>query len=59
MIEILEYLEKAGHIISLFAVAIIVAGFVRAAWRYARRFNDKTQADNFSLFKVELGSVLP
>ena len=58
MIEILEYLEKAGHIISLFAVAIIVAGFVRAAWRYGRRFKDKTQKDNFNAFKVELGSAL-
>jgi hypothetical protein len=31
VIEILEYLEKAGVVISLFAVALIVAGFVRAA----------------------------
>ena len=58
MIEILEYLEKAGVIISLFAVALIVAGFVRAAWRYAHRFGDKTQKDNFNLFKVELGGAL-
>ena len=58
MIEILEYLEKAGHIISLFAVALIVAGFVRAAWRYGRRFKDKTQKDNFNVFKIELGSAL-
>ena len=58
MIEILEYLEKAGHIISLFAVVLIVAGFVRAAWRYARRFRDETHKDNFNLFKVELGGAL-
>ena len=58
MIEILEYLEKASHIISLFAVVLIVAGFVRAAWRYARRFRDETHKDNFNLFKVELGSAL-
>ena len=58
MIEILEYLEKAGVIISLFAVVLIVAGFVRAAWRYGRRFKDKMQKDNFNVFKVELGSAL-
>ena len=58
MIEILEFLEKAGHLISLFAVAIIIAGFASAAWRYARRFKEKTHTDNFGLFKVELGSAL-
>jgi len=58
VIDILEFLEKAGHIISLFAVVLIVAGFVRAAWRYGRRFRDETQKDNFKVFKVELGSAL-
>ena len=58
VIAVLEYLEKAGVVISLFAVALIVAGFVRAAWRYAHRFGDKTQKDNFNLFKVELGGAL-
>lgn len=58
MIEILEYLEKAGVVISLFAVALIVVGFVRATWRYARRFVDTTREDNFNAFKVELGGSL-
>ena len=58
MIEILEFLEKAGVIISLFAVVLIIAGFVRATWRYSHRFRDKTRADNFNLFKVELGGSL-
>ena len=58
MIEILEYLEKAGVIISLFAVGLIIAGFARAAWRYARRFGETTRKDNFNLFKVELGGAL-
>ena len=58
MIDILEYLEKAGVVISLFAVAMIVAGFVRAAWRYARRFVDTARQANFDLFKVELGGSL-
>ena len=56
--HILEYLEKAGVVISLFAVAIIVVGFAIAAWRYGRRFRKTTQEDNFRLFKVELGSAL-
>ena len=58
MIEILGYLEKAGIAISLFAVALIVAGFIRAAWRYTHRFADETREENFSLFKVELGNAL-
>ena len=56
--QILEYLEKAGYAISLFAVAVIVVGFSIAAWRYARRFREMTQENNFDLFKVELGGVL-
>ena len=56
--QILEILEKAGVVISLFAVAIIVVGFAIAAWRYGRRFRDQTQEDNFKLFKVELGRAL-
>jgi len=56
--DILGYLEMAGHIISLFAVGLIVAGFARASWRYGRRFKDETQEDDFNMFKVELGSVL-
>ena len=58
MIEILELLEKAGHYISLFAVALIIVGFVRAAWRFGRRFRDGTPEDSFSAFKIELGSAL-
>ena len=56
--QILEFLEKAGVAISLFAVAVIVVGFAIAAWRYARRFREKTQENNFNLFKVELGGAL-
>lgn len=58
MTEILDILEKAGVIISLFAVVLIIAGFVRAAWRYGRRFRDKTRKENFSVLKVELGGAL-
>jgi uncharacterized membrane protein len=56
--QILEYLEKAGYAISLFAVAVIIVGFSIAAWRYARRFREMTQENNFDLFKIELGGVL-
>ena len=55
---ILEYLEKAGIAISLFAVAVIIVGFATAAWRYARQFRDTTQETNFNLFKIELGGAL-
>lgn len=56
--QILEYLEKTGIAISLFAVAVIIVGFAVAAWRYARRFREMTQENNFNLFKVELGGAL-
>ena len=58
MIELLEYLEKASVIINLFAVGVIVAGFVGAAWRYTHRIADTTRKVNFNKFKVELGSAL-
>ena len=58
MIEILEILDKAGVFISLFAVLLIVVGFVRAAWQYAHRFGDTALKNNFNLFKIELGSAL-
>ena len=56
--QILEFLEKAGIAISLFAVAVIVVGFAVAAWRYGRRFRETTQEDNSNLFKIELGGAL-
>jgi len=56
--KILEFLEKAGIAISLFAVAVIIIGFAIAAWHYAGRFREITQENNFNLFKVELGSAL-
>lgn len=56
--QALEYLGQAGVAISLFAVAVIIVGFIRATWRYARRFRESTQADNFDLFKGELGNTL-
>ena len=56
--QILQYLEKAGIAISLFAVAVIIVGFAVAAWGYARRFRKTAQEHNFNLFKVELGGVL-
>lgn len=56
--QILDYLEKAGIAISLFAVAVIIVGFAVAAWRYAHRFRKTTQENNFNLFKIELGGAL-
>ncbi len=56
--QILEYLEKAGIAISLFAVAVIIVGFALAAWRYARRFRETERKQNFGRFKIELGGAL-
>lgn len=59
MIEhIREILELAGGLIELFAVAVIVVGFARAAGRYAWQFQKIELADNFKQFKIELGNAL-
>jgi uncharacterized membrane protein len=55
---ILENLEKASHVISLFAVGVIVVGFVRAAIRYAAHWRSEKIERNFSQFKVDLGRAL-
>ncbi len=56
--QTLEFLEQAGIAISLFAVAVIIVGFTRATWGYARRFRETMQENNFNVFKEELGSAL-
>ena len=55
---ILGLLEKAGLAINLFAVAVIVGGFVLAAVRYSRRFRAESLETNFQEFKIELGRAL-
>lgn len=56
--QVLTYLERAGGLISLFAVLIIVVGFALASGRYALRFQKVAPAENFSDFKIELGRAL-
>jgi uncharacterized membrane protein len=56
--QILTYLEQAGGVISLFAVLVIIAGFLLAAGRYAVRYRTWTPKQNFVRFKIELGSAL-
>ncbi len=56
--QILRYLDQAGVAISLFAVAVIIAGFALASGRYALRFREAAPAQNFSGFKIELGHAL-
>lgn len=56
--QILEYLENAGHIVTLFAVAVIVGGFALAATRYLIHFRSAEAEANFRQFKIELGSAL-
>ena len=55
---ILGLLEQAGLAINLFAVAVIVGGFVLAAVRYSRRFRAESLEKNFQEFKIELGRAL-
>ena len=56
--QIFTYLERGAGLISLFAVLIIVVGFVLATGRYARRFQSVALAQNFSQFKIDLGRAL-
>ena len=56
--QILRYLDQAGMAISLFAVAVIIAGFALASGRYALRFREVAPVQNFSGFKIELGHAL-
>ena len=56
--QILEYLDYAGHGMSLFAVGVIVAGFAVAAGRYFFRFREAGPEKDFQSFKVDLGGAL-
>jgi len=56
--QILELLENAGLIITVFAVLIIVGGFTLAAVRYFLRFRSQSPEENFTSFKIELGRAL-
>jgi uncharacterized membrane protein len=56
--QILEYLEQSSTVITLFAVVVIVVGFVLAAGRYARRWRGVTLGLNFRQFKIDLGHAL-
>ena len=56
--EILEYLEYAGHGLSLFAVAVILIGFAGAAGRYAWQFREFGPEKDFQQFKIQLGRAL-
>ena len=56
--QILGFLERAGTVITLFAVGVILVGFVLAAARYAGRWRDATRDKNFVQFKIDLGHAL-
>jgi len=56
--QISTYLERGAGLISLFAVLIIVVGFVLASGRYVQRFRTAALAQNFSQFKIDLGRAL-
>lgn len=56
--QIAAYLERGAGFISLFAVLVIVVGFVLAWVRYAQHFRTVALAQNFSQFKIDLGRAL-
>jgi len=56
--QILEVLEASGYAISLFAVAVIVVGFVRSLGRYVLRFPRLEPEQNFGRLKIELALAL-
>ncbi|HIL77675.1 MAG: DUF1622 domain-containing protein [Methyloprofundus sp.] len=56
--ETLHLLELAGEAVNLFAVALIIAGFMLAAMRYLLQLRTLTVEENFTGFKVELGGAL-
>ena len=56
--ELLHYLERASHAISLVGVLVIVAGFLVAGYQYAARFRRAGPAAAFEKFKVGLGLAL-
>ncbi len=59
MVEVmLGYLEQAGVVIGLSAVAVIVVGFALAAARYTFRFRKVNLEQNFKQFKVDLAHAL-
>ncbi len=56
--HILEILEHAGGVINLFAVGVIVVGFVRALGLYAQQYKELGPEADFTRFKVGLGRAL-
>jgi uncharacterized membrane protein len=56
--QILEILERAGLIITVFAVLVIFIGFALAMGRYFLRFKNQSPENNFTSFKIELGRAL-
>ena len=56
--EVLHFLEKASHLISLVGVAVVLGGFLLAAIQYARQFRRLGAATAFGNFKVGLGRAL-
>ena len=56
--EVLHFLEKASHLISLVGVVVVVGGFLWSAIQYARGFRHLGAAPAFHAFKVRLGRAL-
>jgi len=56
--QILTYLDQASHGITLFAVLVIVCGFLLAAGRFMADYRKLGSKPIFRRFKVEMGRSL-
>lgn len=56
--QIMSYMELASRAIGLFAVLVIMLGFVRSLGRYGLAFRRLEPAENFLQLKIELGESL-
>ena len=56
--ELIEILERAGNLISLAGVAVILGGFLGAAVRYTLEWRRTGVEGAFGRFKVSLGRAL-
>jgi uncharacterized membrane protein len=56
--HIFEFLEHAVALINLFAVIVIIIGFVVAAGKYVGNYSSLELQENFNEFKINLGHAL-
>lgn len=55
--QILQYLDKAAHFISLSGVVVIVGGFLLATGRYIAEYREPEPAQASRYFRIRLGQA--